>query len=162
MARTLGGAAGAILLCIVRRIRESSIPWPDYGATDRFTYEGTSEDASETASLRHRMVDGRLNGLTLPGSCFLSRCGPAFGVRIERTNHPPGEYGRLVRTPNRTHLEDDRILTDLRQFRTGVECFSQFLANEEAVIHGPGHLRSCTLKEAVLAMTDLFLLVSGG
>ena len=161
MARTHGGAAGAIFLCIVRRIRGSSIPWPDYGTRGRFTYEATSEDASEIASLRQRMVAGRLNELTLPGSCFLFRCGSIFGVRIDRTNHPPGEYGRSVRMPKRTRLEDDRVLSDFRQFRTVVESFSQFLAIGDVVIHGPGHFRICTLKEAVLLMTDLFLLASG-
>ena len=63
--------------------------------------------------------------------------------------------------PKRTHLEDDNVLADLRQFRAGVESFSQFLANKEVVTHGPGRFRICTLKEAVLLMTDLFLLVSG-
>ena len=29
------------------------------------------------------------------------------------------------------------------------------------VLHGPGHFRICTLKEAVLLTTDLFLLASG-
>ena len=58
--------------------------------------------------------------------------------------------------PNRTHLEHDRILADLCQFATGIESFSQFLADKEAVAHGPGRSRICTLKEAVLLMTDRF------
>ena len=108
------------------------------------------------------MVAGSLNGLALPGSCFLFRCGSTFGVRTERTNHPPGEYGRLLRTPKRTHLEDGRILSDLRQFRAAVGSFSHFLANKEAAIHGPGRFRICTIKGAALPMTDIFLLVSCG
>ena len=160
--RTLGtdtwGVAGAIMLCIIRRMRESSHNWPDFGTTDRFAYEVTTEDAVEIARLRQRTIAGRLNGVTLPGGCFLHRCGSTFGIRIERDNHP---YGRLIRTNKRTHLEDDQVLTDLRKFRTGLESFSHFLADKEVVIHGPCHFRIGTRKEAVLMMTDLILLISG-
>ena len=120
------GIAGAIMLCIIRRIRESSHNWPDYGATDRFAYVVTTEDAIEIVRLCQRTIAGRLNGVTLPGGCFLHRCGSTFGILIQRDNHPTDIYGRLIRMRKRTHLEDDQVLTDLRKFRTGLESFSHF------------------------------------
>ena len=116
----------------------------------------TVEDSISIAFLFQRMIAGRLDGYTLCGSSFLRIASNTFGHFAEGTAVFPQSGDLVIRFSGRPHVQKEELLTDFRRFRTPLDSFAGFLSGLQVVYHGPGFLRTCSIHEAILLVTETF------
>ena len=109
------------------------------------------------AFMFQRMVAGRIDGYALSGSSFLWKAAFSFGIWVEGAGVFPRTDDLAIHFPDRCHITADDLITDLRRFLTPLDSFSGFLASIPVVLYGPGFIKTMSVKEAVLTVTEVFL-----
>ena len=62
-----------------------------------------------------------------------------------------------IHFPDRTHVAAEDLLADMRRFHTPLDSFSGFMADIQVAYYGPGFIRTVSVKEAVLMVTESYL-----
>ena len=148
--------AASIIFIVADRIRTISLPAPNFYNPDRFA-QIQVEDSIPLAFRLQRMVVGRMNGATLSGSSFLLKCASNFGVTPHFSRSFPDADEMILLSSGRTHIHQSAAIPDLRRFRTHLESLAGFVATFQVVFQGLGFRIECSLQDAILAVTELFL-----
>ena len=157
------GLAGLILtaatiISLTGRAIADFIPSPDYFQPERLIAL-LEEESLPVAILFHRFAAGRVGGRTLLGGHFLWKCASILGAHIEEPDSFPGGDETLLQ--GRSYLLHAAVLADLRRFRRPLGSLTRFLATARVVFRGFGFYLECSVLEAILIATDVFLVSSG-
>ena len=131
-------------------------PSPNYIDADRQA-DIDIADAIHLARIFHRIGFGRLNGWAMPFPQFIPRLGLTFGARIEGFDaQSPGD--RIIRICNRHRLQASGIISDYRRRAKHWGSSAAFLARVEIRFRGLGFAYGCSMREMILAATDIYRL----
>ena len=147
--------ADSMIFIIADRIRNISLPVPNYYGPGNFT-RIQHEESISIAFLFQRMVAGRVNGSVLSGSSFLLNCASIFGATTHLSRPFPDDAGMIPISRGRTHLHRSDVIADLRKFRTHLDSLAGFAATFQVVLHGLGFRMECSTQEAILTVTEVF------
>ena len=156
---------GAILVTAVmiklymRRISHSATPCPNHFEPGRFRDCDTT-DILQIAALPRRLIAGRIDGRTLSGANFVYRSGLTFGARIDNAAEFPNEE-IIFRLGGRTHLSAAQLITDIRRFFSPLDSLANYLPRTIVAFRGLGFHMLMQYNEAILIISDVFLLSSG-
>ena len=148
--------SATVIFNIAYRIRELSLPVPDYNSTD-FYPTLLVGDSISIAFTSQRMVSGRMGGYTLSGSTFLWKASHTFGISVEGAGTSPRTDDLRIRFSDRFHVHEDTLISGLRRFETPFDSFTGFTPTRQVAHRGLGFSLTCPLQEAVLFATDTFL-----
>ena len=154
-----GTLVSAVLLqFILRRAFQPALPCPNHFEPGRFR-ECDTADSLHIAALSHDLIAGRINGRTLTGPNFVYRLGLTFGVRVDNAQGFPNDE-TIVILEGRPYLTAEQWVSDCRRFSKPLDSLSNYLERSTVVFHGLGFHRECRYREAVLMITDIFLLAT--
>ena len=98
-----------------------------------------------------------MDGRTLTGPSFVDRFGLTFGARVDNSHQfPNGEIIAMLET--RPHISAEQWISGCRRFLKPLDSLSHYLSRAPVVLQGIGFRMECLLGEAVLIITDVFLL----